>query len=84
MTEPTATTKTDRRKTIRILRELEKRLQYSGDQKINDANAARARKGFRLYDEAYAIRVALGFMGRHVNMETGELTISLDEPAEVA
>lgn len=32
---------------------------------------------------ASAIRYALGYVARHVNLETGELTISL-EPEEVA
>ena len=31
-----------------------------------------------------AIRWALGFVGRNVNLETGELTIPLDEPEEAA
>jgi hypothetical protein len=34
------------------------------------------------YRRASAIRWALGYVGRHVNLETGELTISLSEPEE--
>ncbi|KKN17817.1 hypothetical protein LCGC14_0961990 [marine sediment metagenome] len=36
------------------------------------------------YRRASAIRWALGYVGRHVNLETGELTIPLDEPEEAA
>ena len=84
MTEPATTTKVDRRKTIRILRELNDRFQAEGDRKIHSPNLVVARKGYQAHDEAYAIRVALGFVGRHVNLETGELTISLSEPEEAA
>ena len=36
------------------------------------------------YRRVNAIRVALGYMGRHVNLQTGELTVPLSEPEEAA
>lgn len=84
MTERFATTKTDRRKWIRHLQELEKRLQNSGDTKASNAIAAEARKGFKFHDEASAIRKALKYVERHVNLKTGELTIPLYEIEETA
>ncbi len=84
MTEHLATNKTDRRKRIRLLRELRERLKATAELRANNAIAAEARKGFALEDEAYAIRWALGYVARHVNLETGELTIPLHEPEEAA
>ncbi len=74
----TAPTKTDRRKQIRHLRELRERLKRDGDDKVHSMIAAVVSKGFKLHDEAFVVGVALGYMARHVNLETGELTISLE------
>lgn len=84
MTERIATTKTDRRKNIRLLRELRQHLKDTAQIRAHNAVAAEARKSFKLEDEAYAIRWALGWIERHVNLETGELTIPLHEPEEAA
>ncbi len=80
----TATTKTDRRKQVRLLQDLRQRLKDSGDDKVHSMVAAVASRGFKLHDEAFAIGVALGYMARHMNLATGELTVSLEplEPAE--
>ena len=75
------TTKTDRLKRIRLLRELRVRLKDSGDMNVNGLGYG-VGIGFRLWDEAHAIRWALGFVEQHVNLETGKLTISL-EPEEI-
>ncbi len=75
------TTKTDRLKKIRLLRELRVRLKDSGDMNVNGLGYV-VGIGFRLWDEAHAIRWALGFVEQHVNLETGKLTISL-EPEEI-
>ncbi len=75
----TAPTKTDRRKQIRILKELRERLKRDGDTAAH--TAFRQKIGYKLQDEAFAVGVALGYMARHMNLETGELTVSL-EPAE--
>lgn len=37
-----------------------------------------------LVDRHCALRWALGYVGRHVDLETGHLTIPLDEPVEAA
>ncbi len=75
----TAPTKTDRRKQIRILEELRERLKRDGDMAVH--GIGRQTIGFKMQDQAFAIGVALGYMARHVSLETGELTVSL-EPAE--
>ncbi len=79
MTARFAPTKTDRRKQIRLLRELRERLKRDGDMAVH--GTGRREIGFKMQDQAFAIGVALGYMARHVNLETGELTISL-EPVE--
>ncbi len=84
MTSRFAVNKTDRRKRIRLLRELAKHLKDAGDDKANNALADEARKGFRYHDQAWAINWALGFVGQHMNLETGELTISLELAEETA
>ncbi len=83
MTGRLATTLTDRRKQIRLLQDMRQRLKDRGDDKANSAIAAEARKGYRLHDEAFAIRWALHYVEQHVCLETGELTVSL-EPLETA
>ncbi len=75
----TAPTKTDRRKQIRTLKELRERLKRDGDMAVH--GIGRQEIGYKLQDEAFAVGVALGYMARHMNLETGELTVSL-EPAE--
>ena len=82
MTEHLAMTPTDRRKKIRLLQELGTRLKSSGDMAIDRVGTEVV--GFKLWDEAHAIRWALGYVEQHVSLETGHLTISLDEPEEVA
>ena len=82
MNAPLACTKTDRRKNIRLLRELGERLKSSGDMAVH--GVSRGGAGFSLWDEAHAIRWALSYVERHVNLRTGELTIPLDEPEEAA
>ena len=83
MTEHLVTSKRDRRKNIRILQGRLANCDRSGDIKKNNNAAAEAAKSFEDYDEAYAIRWALHYVARHVNLKTGELTISL-EPEEAA
>ena len=73
MTGQLTTTKTDRRKNIRLLRELRQHLKDTAQLRANNAIAAEARKAFRLEDEAYAIRWALHYVARHINLETGEV-----------
>ncbi len=75
----TAPTKTDRRKQIRLLQELRARLKRDGDMAVH--GIGRQEIGFKMQDQAFAVGVALGYMARHMNLETGELTVSL-EPAE--
>ena len=84
MSEHLATTKTDRRKQIRILRERNARFQAEGDRKIHSQDPSISDQGYAAHDEAYAGRWALGFVARHVNLETGELTIPLSEPEDAA
>ncbi len=74
----TAPTKTERRKQIRLLQDLRQRLKDSGDMAVHSMVAAVASKGFKLQDEAFAVGVALGYMARHVNLDTGELTVALE------
>ena len=76
MTGHLAMTPTDRRKKIRLLRELGARLKSNGDQAAHAVS--RGGMGFKLWDEAHAIRWALNYVERHVNLETGKLTIPLD------
>ncbi len=78
----TAPTKTQRRKQIRLLRELRERLKRDGDMAVH--SVGRQEIGFKLQDQAYAIRWALGYVERHVNLETGELTVSLELAEEDA
>ena len=81
MTDHLAMTPTDRRKKIRLLQELGVRLKASGD--MNAHGVGRGDMGFKLWDEAHAIRWALNCVARYCDLETGKLTISL-EPEEVA
>ncbi len=81
MTARFATTKTDRLKQIRLLQELRARLKRDGDMAVH--GIGRQEIGFKLQNEAFAVGVALGYMARHMNLETGELTISL-EPLDAA
>ena len=82
MTGHLAMTPTDRRKKIRLLRELRVRLKASGD--MSARGVGRGDMGFQLLDEAHAIRWALNCVARYCDLETGKLTILLDEPEEVA
>lgn len=84
MTGPFATTKIDRRKHIRILQDRAAHCDHCATIKFNNNMASEAAKGFLDQKEAGAIRFALSFVERHVNLETGELTIPLDEPEETA
>ncbi len=77
-------TKTERRKQTRLLRELAERLDHSGNLKANNAVAAEARKGHWMHDDAFAILWALGYVERHVNLATGELTIPLEDEESAA
>ena len=81
MTGHLAMTPADRRKKIRLLQELRASLRRDGDRAVHDL--CKKSVGFKLWDEAHAIRWALGYVEQHVNLETGKLTISL-EPEEVA
>ena len=76
MTGHLAMNPTDRRKKIRLLQELGTRLKASGDMNVH--GLGRENIGFKLWDEAHAIRFALGYVERHVSLETGKLTIPLD------
>ena len=81
MTGHLAMTPADRRKKIRLLHGLRMRLKCSGDMNAHSVNPTNM--GYQLWDEAYAIRWALDYVARHVDLESGKLTISL-EPEEVA
>ena len=83
MTNHLAMTPADRRRKIRRLQEKSVRLKHDGDRAVH-AHPQESGVGFTLWDEASDIRFALGYVARHVNLETGELTISLNEPEEVA
>ena len=76
MTGHLAMTPTDRRKKIRLLRELRTRLKADGDRAVH--GLGKENMGFKLWDEAHAIYWALGYVERHINLETGKLTIPLD------
>ncbi len=70
------TTKTDRLKKIRLVQTEIERLKSKG-------------RGYGVASEAawklaHAHRMMLNYTAQHVNLETGELTISLHEPEEVA
>ena len=78
------TTKTDRLKKIKLLQAMGEDLKYRGNIRANCVGEQKRARGFKLWDEAHAIRWALGWIERHVNLETGELTISLDEPEQAA
>ena len=80
MTDHLAMTPADRRKKIRLLQEMVAKKKRDGDKAIHDVD--RRGVGFALWDEAHAVRWALGYVERHVSLQTGELTISL-EPEEV-
>ena len=82
-TDAAATTKRERRKWIRRLQNMEKRSQSTGDRQVDSTDRSVRDKGYAAHDDAYAVRKALGYVERHVNLSTGELTISLSEPAEV-
>ena len=84
MTEHLTTPNTDRRKNVRLLNGMAEHLKYCGDIKAHNALAVEARKGFKLYDEAYAIRWALGYVQQHINLETGEIRAVNPEPGEAA
>ncbi len=81
--ERLATTKTDRLKKIKLLQAMGEDLKYRGNIRANCVGEQKRAMGFKLWDEAHAIRWALSYVGQHVNLETGELTISL-EPEETA
>ena len=83
MTDHLAMTPTDRRKKIRRLQEMMARKQSDGNRAVHD-HCKDSSVGFALWDDSNAICWALGYVERHVNLLTGELTISLDEPEEVA
>ncbi len=75
----TAPTKTERRKQIRLLQELRLRLKHDGDMAVH--GIGRQEIGYKMQDQAFAIGVALEYMAQHVNLETGELTVSLEPDA---
>ena len=81
MTDHLAMTPTDRRKHIATLREMVANFDaaaegHGEENELCQAELWRCR--------AYAIRFALGYVERHVSLETGKLTISLEEPEEAA
>ena len=71
-----AMTPRERRKKIRLLQAESERLKSKGRAYDPGSEAA--------WDLAHAIRWALYYAARHVNLETGHLTIPLHEPEEVA
>ena len=75
------TSKTDRHRHVSTLRLMVVNFDTAAEGHEEEEQTAQAELWYR---RASAIRWALGFVGRCVNLETGELTISLDEPAEVA
>ena len=76
MTGHLAMTPADRRKKIRRLQKMMAKLKFDGDRAVHDL--CKESMGFELWDDAHAIRFALGYVERHVNLQTGKLTIPLD------
>ncbi len=72
-------TKTERRKQIRRLQARADHCERCGEIKKNNSIAAEAAKSFADFDEAHDIRWALGYVERHVNLATGELTVALED-----
>ena len=70
------TTKADRLKKIRLVQTEIENLKSKGRGYGAACEAA--------WQLAHAHRMMLGYTARHVNLETGELTISLHESEEVA
>lgn len=79
-----ATTKTDRLKKIRRLKAMAGEKKDTGDRRVHGGVSYRQTEGYDLLDDAHAIRWALRWIERHVNLETGELTVALHEPEEAA
>ncbi len=71
-------TPSDRRKKIRRLTEMGERLKRDGDKIVHDTNAS-ASVGFALWDDARAIDFALGYIARHMDLQTGKLSIPLED-----
>ena len=67
-------TKTDRLKKIRLVQTEIENLKSKGRGYGAASEAA--------WQLAHAIRMTLNYTAQHVSLETGELTISLDEPEE--
>jgi hypothetical protein len=80
MTAHLATHPADRRKYIATLREMVANFAGTAEGHEDDEKLCQAQLWWR---RACAIRWALNYVARHVD-ETGHLTISLDEPEEVA
>lgn len=81
MTEHLTITNTDRRKKILLLQAMGEYLKASGDPAVYGLTCGPA--GFKLWDEAHAIRWALSYVQRHINLETGEIRAVNPEPLEV-
>ena len=80
MTGHLVTGKKDRRRHISTLRLMVVNFDAAAGGHEEEEELSQAELWWR---RASAIRWALGYVARHVNLETGELTISL-EPEEVA
>ena len=79
MTEHLAVTKAERFCHTETLRLMRINFNSAAEGHEEEEQAAQAELWHR---RASAIRWALGYVERHVNLETGELTIPLDEPEE--
>ena len=75
MTEHLTITNTDRRKKILLLQAEIENLKHKG--------RADGPASGKYWDLAHAIRWALGYVQRHINLETGEIRAVNPEPAEV-
>lgn len=71
----------ERRLKIQRLHELVGRLDHSAAAQQNSSNPGAETLAGRLKDDAYAVRWALDYVARHVNLTTGELTVSDNEEA---
>ena len=81
MTDHLATTPADRRKYIATLREMVANFAAGAEGHEEDEKLCQAELWWR---RECATRFALGYVARHIDLETGKLTISLHEPEEVA
>ena len=71
-------TPSDRRKKIRRLQKKSERLKHEGDKIVHD-QCADPSVGFAKWDEGRDIDFALGYVARHMDLQTGKLSIPLED-----